>query len=60
MDFFLCLCVVLDGKGKKKVFSIYTFSDLSRQVFGHISYYKLYFQIIFSTLPAILFERKQR
>jgi hypothetical protein len=45
---------------KKKVFSIYTFSDLSRQVFGHISYYKLYFQIIFSTLPAILFERKQR
>ncbi|CAF3872396.1 unnamed protein product, partial [Rotaria sordida] len=31
-----------------------------RKIFGHISYYKLYFQIIFCTLPGIFIERKQR
>ncbi|CAF3593400.1 unnamed protein product [Rotaria socialis] len=31
-----------------------------RRLCGHLSYYKLYFQVIFCTFPAILIERKQR
>lgn len=33
---------------------------VGRQIFGHISYYKLYFQTIFTTLTPILIERKNR
>lgn len=38
----------------------YRFVPIRRQIFGHISYYKLYFQILCCTLPSIFIERKNR